>query len=107
MNVEKEIKNYITTKENNGALLITGKWGCGKTYLLKSIIKRINNEDKYLISLVSLFGVDSIDSMHKSIKESVFFSRGFENHSETVKKNFKKFRDKAKLFWMHGKNLPK
>lgn len=97
MNVEQEINNYITTKENNGALLITGKWGCGKTYLLKSIIKNFNNEDKYLLSLISLFGVDSIESMHKTIKENVFFSRGFENNSETIKNNFKKFKDKTKL----------
>lgn len=96
MKVEQEIQNYITTNENNGALLITGKWGCGKTYLLKSIITRMNKEDKFLLSLVSLFGVDSIDGMHKAVKESVFFSRGFENHSETIKKNFKKFKDRAK-----------
>ncbi len=96
MNVEQEIQNYITANENSGALLITGKWGCGKTYLLKSIIKTINDGDKYLLSLVSLFGVDSIDSMHKTIKESVFFARGFENNSETIKNNFKKFKDRAK-----------
>lgn len=96
MKIEQEIQNYITTNENNGALLITGKWGCGKTYLLKSIISRMNKEDKFLLSLVSLFGIDSIDGMHKAVKESVFFSRGFENHSETIKKNFKKFKDRAK-----------
>ena len=97
MNVEQEINNYITTKENNGALLITGKWGSGKTYLLKSIIKKFNNEDKYLLSLISLFGVDSIESMHKTIKENVFFSRGFENNYETLKNNLKKLKDKTKL----------
>jgi len=42
MNVRNEIENYISTNENNGALLITGKWGCGKTYLLRQIADDLN-----------------------------------------------------------------
>ena len=96
MNIEKEIQNYITTKENNGAILITGKWGCGKTYLLKSIVKKHNKEDKYLLSLISLFGIESIDNFHRTIKENVFFSRGFESNSNLIKDNFKKFKQATK-----------
>lgn len=96
MNIEKEIQNYITTKENNGAILITGKWGCGKTYLLKSIVDKYNKEDEYLLSLVSLFGIDSIDNFHRVIKETVFFARGFEGNSNLIKDNFKKFKQATK-----------
>ncbi len=35
MELKDEIINYVSTEENNGALLVTGKWGCGKTYILK------------------------------------------------------------------------
>ena len=31
-NAIKEIKN--NSNENNGALLLSGKWGCGKTYIV-------------------------------------------------------------------------
>ncbi len=96
MNIEKEIQNYITAKENNGAILITGKWGCGKTYLLKTIVEKYNKDDKYLLSLVSLFGIESIDNFHRSIKETVFFSRGFEGNSNIIKDNFKKFKQATK-----------
>ena len=33
MNVTSEIKSYIELKETCGALLLTGKWGCGKSYI--------------------------------------------------------------------------
>ena len=34
----EEIENYIKEQEQNGALLVTGKWGSGKTYLMLSLI---------------------------------------------------------------------
>lgn len=32
MKTIEEIENYIKEQEQNGALLVTGKWGSGKTY---------------------------------------------------------------------------
>lgn len=37
MDAKQEIIDYIETKEIPGALLLTGEWGCGKTYLIKEI----------------------------------------------------------------------
>ena len=85
MNVRSEIENYISTNETNGALLITGKWGCGKTYLLKNIAREINEENKFLMVRISLFGIDNIETFHKTVKEAVFFEKGFEEKGETIK----------------------
>ena len=60
MNTTREINDYINQKVNNGALLITGKWGCGKTYLIREIIKQLNDGDNHLGVCISLFGVDTI-----------------------------------------------
>ena len=68
MNVRSEIENYISTNETNGALLITGKWGCGKTYLLKNIAREINEENKFLMVRISLFGIDNIETFHKTVR---------------------------------------
>ena len=38
MNIKNEIVEFINSDESNGALLITGNWGCGKSYLAKNII---------------------------------------------------------------------
>lgn len=85
MNVRSEIENYISTNETNGALLITGKWGCRKTYLLKNIAREINEENKFLMVRISLFGIDNIETFHKTVKEAVFFEKGFEEKGETIK----------------------
>ena len=71
MNTTQEIMNYINQKSHNGALLVTGKWGCGKTYLIRNIITEINKGEEYLGIGISLFGVDTIKELHKRVKEAV------------------------------------
>ena len=44
MDARKEIMEFISRKEKNGALLLTGKWGCGKTYLIRQIGDELNKE---------------------------------------------------------------
>ena len=36
MDIKKEILAFIRREEDTGALLITGKWGSGKTYYIKN-----------------------------------------------------------------------
>ena len=58
MDVRKEIMEFISRKEKNGALLLTGKWGCGKSYLIKKCVNDLNTQ-KNAIAVISLFGIDS------------------------------------------------
>lgn len=44
MDAALEIENYIETKENSGALLITGQWGCGKSYIVRQVAETLNRE---------------------------------------------------------------
>lgn len=70
MNVLDELKMYIDCKEHTGAFLLTGKWGCGKTYLIKNLKSEIDSDNKVML-IVSLFGIDSVDMLTKIIKEQV------------------------------------
>lgn len=72
MDTKQEIMNYIEMNENNGALLITGKWGCGKTFFINQIAKELNGGTDYCVAVISLFDVDSIDLLHRRIKEEYF-----------------------------------
>jgi flagellar biosynthesis regulator FlaF len=73
MNIKHEIIDFIKRKENNGALLLTGKWGCGKTYLIRDISDELNKKgDQFVVVCVSLFGVDSISALNHKIKENIF-----------------------------------
>lgn len=70
MNVSDELKMYIDCKEHTGAFLLTGKWGCGKTYLIKNLKSEIDSDNKVML-IVSLFGIDSVEMLTKTIKEQV------------------------------------
>lgn len=69
MGVLEEIREYCEEPNTFGALLVTGEWGCGKTHLIKhEFCNSANYRSRFAFILISLFGVDSIDSLHRQIK---------------------------------------
>lgn len=82
VDVEKEIYDYIVAKETAGALLLKGKWGSGKTYLINSIIEKEKKNYKFI--KISLFGLDSINDIEKNIIINYYLGNG------TLSKNAKK-----------------
>lgn len=75
MDVKQEVINYFEFPENNGALLITGEWGCGKSYLLREVIDDL--EQEYAIAMISLFGLDDVEAVNRRIsKEYLELSTG-------------------------------
>lgn len=70
MLIKDEINLFITSEENNGALLITGKWGCGKSYLVKKCVEEINSQKEYAISVISIFGVDGIATLNEKVRDA-------------------------------------
>lgn len=71
MTAYNELLEYINSKETCGAILLTGQWGSGKTYLINNLIRQIAVEDKYVMIVISLFGIDSISMLTNKIKERV------------------------------------
>lgn len=69
MDEKQEILDFINQKEHSGALLLTGKWGCGKTYLIRGIADELNKGEQFVVVCVSLFGVDSISALNQKVKE--------------------------------------
>lgn len=81
MNLIEELKNYCNIDNPIGALMLTGEWGCGKTYLIKN--KFIPSEkDTYAFVNVSLFGIDSLDKLRAEVKK-----KWLEKASEIDKQN--------------------
>ena len=70
MVIENEINLFIKSEENNGALLITGKWGCGKSYLIKKCACDLEVKDQYAIAIISLFGVDTIATLNEKVRNA-------------------------------------
>ena len=69
MNVKLEIINYIKQNELSGALLLTGEWGSGKSFLVKEIAKELNSSKTAAIAVISLFGINSIADLNRRVKE--------------------------------------
>lgn len=72
MNFKKELEDYLSYPDSVGALLVTGEWGCGKSFCIKQHVNRLNLEGKYAIAIVSLFGIDSVALLHETIKNKYF-----------------------------------
>lgn len=95
MNLENEIDRFIARQEQTGALLITGKWGCGKSYFIKEYSDKVNSKRKVHISVISLFGIDSVSTLHQRVKDeylavaSHFITKGFRKFSKLVGKTIK------------------
>lgn len=68
MNLIEELKNYCEINNPVGALMLSGEWGSGKTYLIKSkFIPSV--KDNYVFVCVSLFGIDSLDRLRVEVKK--------------------------------------
>ena len=81
----EEIENYIEEQDQNGALLVTGKWGSGKTYLIRQIEKKLNQEPKNLMAVVSLFGIEDTNTLSKKVKEAVAYAQTFNKAEKSGK----------------------
>lgn len=92
MLIENEFNIFIESEENNGALLITGKWGCGKSYLIKKCVNELNDQGKYAIAVISLFGIDSIASLNLKVRDAYleFTSDIFGKKAQKVYNTLKK-----------------
>ena len=61
------ITNYINMN-TSGALMITGYWGCGKTYFMKNeVIPQVKEKLHKKIIIVSLFGLNHVNEIPERV----------------------------------------
>ena len=86
MDLLDELNLYINSKEHSGALLVTGNWGCGKTYQINKFKEQANPNK--LILIVSLFGIADVYGIENAIKDKLFDDYlNYESHKQ-VNKSF-------------------
>ena len=69
MSTLNELLRYCDEIEPIGALLLTGEWGCGKTYLIDHELNE-SISDRAVVIRISLFGISSSKDIHDAIKNS-------------------------------------
>lgn len=68
MDTLEELEYYCKIEHPVGALMLTGEWGCGKTYLLNTeLIHRLKKTHIFL--RISLFGVMSIEEVKAEVQK--------------------------------------
>lgn len=61
--IKDGILNYLKMK-TSGALLVTGDWGCGKTYFFKNyLFEEIKSSTSFTPIMVSLFGIKELKEL--------------------------------------------
>lgn len=69
MDLIEELKNYCDINNPVGALMLSGEWGCGKTYFINTKFIPLV-KDTYVFVCVSLFGIDSLDALRVEVKKN-------------------------------------
>ena len=111
--IEQVISRYLQEKDTDYAIMITGEWGCGKTYFVRhDLSERINSiqypikEDaaKYCAVYISLYGLSNVEELPYLIAKSILpfldgklaaiikgVAGGVSNFFGIEKENFKEF----------------
>lgn len=107
MNTLEELKYYCEENQPVGVMLLTGEWGCGKTYLIDHDLKE-TIKDTHIIIRISLFGINSIDELKSDVKKEWISAWGAEKGvSQENSQKLNKVGDIAKkVFSTVGDCLP-
>lgn len=73
MNTLEELKDYCQEENPVGALMLTGEWGCGKTYLVDNVLSK--ELESYVFLRVSLFGIGTVDELREEVKRCWFYKQ--------------------------------
>lgn len=62
------IKNYLENDRTRSAIMLTGAWGCGKSYYIQNdLVPALTDKEENRCVVVSLYGIKSLEALSKSI----------------------------------------
>lgn len=83
------IKNYLSI-ESTGALMVSGEWGCGKTYHIEKVVIPALQEEGWNPVKASLFGIESVNEIPLRIADN--YKRAESDKGERTEKEKNKSR---------------
>lgn len=63
------IRNYLSM-ESTGALMVSGEWGCGKTYHIEKVVMPALQQEGWNPVKISLFGIESVNEIPLRIADN-------------------------------------
>jgi len=97
--IEKYLENYLKLDKPEFAILLSGKWGSGKTYFIDKFIEKNQKKDEFKFIKISLFGLKEVDSIDEQIFQNLhpFLGNKYVKLTGNIAKNALKFG--IKLDW--------
>lgn len=83
------IRNYLSM-ESTGALMVSGEWGCGKTYHIEKVVIPALKQDGWNPVKASLFGIESVNEIPLRIADN--YKRAESDKGERTEKEKNKSR---------------
>lgn len=66
--IKEAVNVYLQEENSDYAIMLNGKWGCGKTYFVRNeLIDHIQEQDNRKVIYISLFGITTIDELYNNI----------------------------------------
>ena len=83
------IRNYLSM-ESSGALMVSGEWGCGKTYHIEKVVMPALQQEGWNPVKISLFGIESVNEIPLRIADN--YKRPEKDEGEGTENEEKKSR---------------
>lgn len=99
----QSVLNYLNM-QSTGAFLITGAWGCGKTYFFNNEITEELKSLGITTVKVSLFGVESTDKVLSKIKSELLYLQSQESKNDGKESLNDKIKRKSIAFFRNHKD---
>ena len=61
------IQNYLENDRTHSALMLTGPWGCGKSFYVKNMLAEELSKSNHDTIIISLYGVKTIAELNRSL----------------------------------------
>ena len=98
------IRNYLSM-ESTGALMVSGEWGCGKTYHIEKVVMPALQQEGWNPVKISLFGIESVNEIPLRIADN--YKRPESDQGEGTEKKKKKSKQFGPVKVKAGKVLAK
>ena len=73
MTTVEELVDFCKEPQPVGGILLSGEWGCGKTYLIEKTLAD-ELKDSHIIIRISLFGISSISEINERVNREWLMS---------------------------------
>lgn len=101
------IQNYLENDRTHSALMLTGPWGCGKSFYVKNMLAEELSKSNHDTIIISLYGVKTIAELNRSLYLELRARKAIKKISAKITKTRQSKQPNKILSWFkrHGREV--